>query len=297
MIGERHATAAAKPYEIVRFETSPFPYDGAIPGSGGKPFLDTMLNGMRAHTSPRGGVYPQSPTYSNQNVLLALTPRFDSQQAVLVVFLHGNLAELERDVVRRQRVVAQVLASGLHAALVVPQFAVDALDSSAGHFWDADGFARFLQEAAEKLADYGRQPADAFRRMPVVIVAYSGGYNPAAAILGNAVSANSEVDARIAGVILLDAIYAEEATFAEWIARSNRTSFFFSAYSVSSVSGTLAVEAEIGRRGITVTQGLPASLGPGITAFCAAGAVPHNEFVTRAWAADPLRLALSRIRL
>ena len=291
MIGEPHASAAGKPYAIVPFATSPFPYDGSIPGSGGKPFLDTISNGRRAHTSPRGGVYTDVPTYDDRSVLLATTPHFDAQRAVLIVFLHGNLVRLERDVVHRQRVVAQVAASGLDAALVAPQFAVDALDSSAGHFWDAGGFGRFLDEAADKLAAFSGASADAFRSMPVVLVAYSGGYNPAAAIL-----ADGGAGSRIAGVILLDAVYAEETTFADWIVRA-RTSFFFSAYSISSAPGNLAVEAEVRRRGIAVTEGLPPELGPGVTAFYAVGAVPHNDFVTRAWAADPLRLALSRIRL
>ena len=281
------AKAAEKPWTIVPFATSPFPYDGTVPDSG-KPFLDTVQNGRRAHTSPRGGVYSEA-TYEDQSVLLAATPHFGARQSVLVVFLHGNLVRLERDVVRRQRVVAQVTASGLNAALVVPQFAVDALDSSAGHFWDADGFARFLDEAAEKLASFNGVSPDAVRAMPVVLAAYSGGYNPAAAILSSR--------ARIAGVILLDALYADEDVFADWIVRSNRESFFFSAYSTSSAPGNQSLEAKIVGRGVSVTQGLPRSLTSGVTAFLSAGAVPHNDFVTRAWAVDPLRLSLSRVRI
>ena len=54
----------------------------------------------------------------------------------------------QRDVVGRQAVVDQLEASGLNAVLVAPQFAVDALDSSAGHFWLPGAFAAFMDEAA-----------------------------------------------------------------------------------------------------------------------------------------------------
>ena len=56
--------------------------------------------------------------------------------------------------------------------------------------------------------------------MPVVIVAYSGGYMPASA----AISVGGAND-RIAGVILLDALYGETDTFADWIAKRHGQSF------------------------------------------------------------------------
>ena len=209
-----------------------------------------------------------------------------------MVFLHGNLARLERDVVGRQRVVAQMTASGLDAALVVPQFAVDALDSSAGHFWDPGGFARFLDEAAGQLAAFSGQDRDAFAAMPVVLVAYSGGYNPAAAILSQ-----EGANGRIAGVILLDALYGATPAFADWLVHANGRSFFFSAYSPSSASGNSELEAELRQRGIGFTEGLPLRLTRGTVAFLPTGPVAHNDFVTHAWIADPLRAILARVAL
>lgn len=279
--------AAGPRTTIVPFHSSPFPYDGMIPDSG-RPFLDVQKGDQRGHTSPRGGVYLEGRTYSDRGVLLALPPH--GAPAALVVYLHGNLARLQRDVVERQRVVAQVAASGLDAALVVPQFAVDALDSSAGHFWDDGGFARFLDEAADRLGIWSGQGRDAFAGLPVVLVAYSGGYNPAAAIL-----TRGGANARIAGVILMDALYAEVPAFADWLVRSNGRTFFFSAYSPSAAAGNLGLEAELRARGIGFTEGLPQRLGAKTVAFLATGPVVHNDFVTRAWVVDPLRAVLARV--
>jgi len=50
--------------------------------------------------------------------------------------------------------------------LVAPQFAFDAADSSAGKFWEPDGFKHFLDETAKKLASlYGDQRSA--RRSPI----------------------------------------------------------------------------------------------------------------------------------
>ena len=77
---------------------------------------------------PRGGVYWEDTTYSDRRVLLHIPRGFDAAlPAVMIVYFHGNLATLERDVVhRRQQVPRQVAESGLNAVLVAPQFAVNA---------------------------------------------------------------------------------------------------------------------------------------------------------------------------
>ena len=64
--------------------------------------------------------------------------------------------------------------------------------------------------------------------LPVVIVAYSGGYYPAAWVLRH-----GGLGDRLRGVILLDALYGELDKFADWIERHG-AAFFFSAYSRSS---------------------------------------------------------------
>ncbi len=144
----------------------------------------------------------------------------------MVVFFHGHGATLARDVRDRQQVPAQITAAGANAVLVAPQFAVDAADSSAGKFWEPNGFKRFLDEAAVKLARLYGDPrrVDTFANMPIVLVAYSGGFGPTLSVLDR-----GGVRSRIRGVVLLDALYAGIDKFANWIA-DNRSTFFVSSY-------------------------------------------------------------------
>lgn len=278
---------------LVAFSISPFPYDGPVP-SDGKPFLDTTDGTRRGHTSPRGGIYWQDQTYSDKRVLLAIPPRFNPRRpAFLIVFLHGNNTLLARDVVERQRVPQQLAKSRLNAVLVAPQFAVDALDSSAGRFWEPHVFAAFLDEAAQHLAKlYGRRGSRIiFARMPVVIVAYSGGYMPASAVLSV-----GGADERIAGIILLDALYGETDTFAAWIAKRQAQSFFFSAYSLSSTAENARLQQKLADANIDFATDLPKRLRRGSVAFLAAGGVPHREFLTDAWTHDPVVAVLRRLK-
>jgi hypothetical protein len=285
--------AAASRMRLVTFATSPFPYDGLVP-SDGKPFLDTTDGTRRGHTSPRGGIYWEDETYSDKRVLLAIPPHFDPRRpAFLIVFFHGNKTLLARDVAVRQRVPQQLAESRLNAVLVAPQFAVDALDSSAGRFWEPHVFAQFLDEAAENLASlYGDRATRAiFHKMPVVIVAYSGGYMPASAALSI-----GGADERLAGVILLDALYGEIDTFADWIAKRKLNTFFFSAYSLSSAAENTTLQQELSQNNVSFTTSLPRTLRPGSVSFLAVGDVPHQAFLTQAWTYDPLVILLRKLR-
>src|SRR5208337_3075499 len=147
-------------------------------------------------------------------------------------FFHGNMATLQRDVVARQQIVRQLAESGLNGVLVAPQLALDAPDSSAGKFWSPGGFAAFLNEAEGKLGEFYPGARNAFRRMPVVIVAYSGGYLPAVYSL----TVGGE-GGRVRGVVLLDALYGEKDKFVRWAEGPGRSAFFVSAYSTSSRDG------------------------------------------------------------
>jgi hypothetical protein len=289
----RPAWAEARPTTaIVPFATSAFPYDGEIPDHGG-PFLDVVRDGRRGHGSPRGGVYFEDPTYASRDVLIAAPAGLDPDRPIaLVVFFHGNRARLGRDVIARQGVARQLAASGLNAVLVAPQMAVDALDSSAGRFWTRGHFARFLAEAAGKAAVTLDRPGleAALDRAPVFVVAYSGGYLPTAFALERGGAGE-----RIAGVVLLDGIYAEEGRFADWIGRRGRA-FFFSAHSPSTRAANTALRGMLTARGVPVGDGLPKAFAPGEVRFLATpGNVVHDDFLTRAWVADPLAVVLSRI--
>ena len=291
----KFADAGGVDVAYVEFKNSAFPYHGDVPASqegGGKPFLNVEENGRLGHQSPRGGVLWEDQTYSDRRVLVAASPNFDPKApGVIVVYFHGNNATLARDVVGRQRAPRQVAAARLNAVLVAPQMAVDARDSSAGNFWREGGFATFLDEAESKIAKLFPNATHAdFARMPVVIVAYSGGYLPAAFSL-----AHGGAGGRIKGVVLLDALYGEPDKFARWIEQERGRAFFVSAYSTSSKAENNALRARLERDGVSTVAGVPTALDANVVAFVDSGDVAHEDFVNYAWTSDPLTDVLARV--
>jgi hypothetical protein len=278
--------------ELVAFDNSPFPYSGQPPGQD-KPFYDVEKDGRRGHTSPRGGIYWEDTTYSDRRVLLHIPRGFNAAlPAAMIVYFHGNLASLEGVVHRHQQVPRQVSESGLNAVMAAPQLAVNAADSSAGRFYDAGHFRRFVEEASIRLARlHGDQRArGAIESLPVIIVAYSGGYAPAAWA-----AHHGGIGDRLRGIILFDALYAELDKFAAWIER-RESAFFFSTFSRSARDENLVLQRMLGERRIDFATSLPSRLGPGsVTFYATAEDVLHGEFVTKAWVDDPLRVVLAKI--
>jgi hypothetical protein len=276
---------------LVDFETAPFPYHGMIPGSD-RPFLNAGEQGHRGHASFRGRVFWEAETFSDDRVLLHIPPGFDpTRPAVMVVFFHGHGANLARDVRDRQQVPAQITASGANAVLVAPQFAVDAADSSAGKFWEPNGFKRFLDEAAVKLARLYGDPrrASAFANMPIVIVAYSGGFGPTLSVLDR-----GGVRSRVRGIVLLDALYAGIDTFADWIA-NNRSTFFVSSYTPHTAHHNAYLEHLLSERTVPYGSELRRNNLQGTVTFLPAGEVSHRDFVNHAWADNPIKDILLRM--
>lgn len=274
------------------FKTAPFPYDGVVPPDD-KPFFDFAANGNRGRTTRTGTVYWERETYSDRRVLVHFAKGFDAARpALIVLYLHGNGSTLQRDVARRQAVLDQVDASGLNAVLVAPQLAFDALDSAAGRFWEPGALARFLGEAAAvfaRLQPAGKRGNAAYGKLPVVIVAYSGGYLPAAWLLHH-----GGAEERVAGVAILDGVYGEQEKFAGWIKKRQRSAFFVSAYGKSSAEGNAELRRLLAP--LLPARELPRSLTPGtITLLEAPPEATHQDFVTRAWTTDPLADLLSRI--
>jgi hypothetical protein len=278
--------------QFVAFDASPFPYNGRVPTTG-QPFFDIVdEDGRRGHRSARDGVLWEDVTYSDRRSLLFMPQGFDVRRpGVIIVFLHGNRATLERDVSQRQRVAAQIAEANINAVLVAPQLAVDANDSSAGLFWERFGFARFLGEAGAHLATMRGDPRtrQTFATLPVVIVAYSGGFLPAAWALHEGGAGK-----RVVGVVLLDALYGEVDKYADWIAR-RRSGFFVSAYASSSARGNEALQRVLGERGIRFATALPSQVQGSVTFLRTGAGVDHESFVTHAWAADPIRDVLERM--
>jgi hypothetical protein len=276
---------------LIDFESAPFPYHGLMPGTN-RPFLNAGEDGRRGHINFRGNVLWESQVFSDDRVLLHVPPGFDpNRPAVMVVFFHGHGADLARDVRDRQRVPAQITASGANAVLVAPQFAFDAADSSAGKFWEPNGFKRFLDEAAVKLARlYGDPRAAAnFAKMPIVIVAYSGGFGPTLSVLDR-----GGVRSRIRGIVLLDALYAGIDRFADWIA-DNRSTFFVSAYTPHTAHHNTYLERLLSERAVAYGSELRRGHLPGMVTFLPAGDISHRDFVNHAWADYPIKDILARM--
>jgi hypothetical protein len=276
---------------LVEFDVSPFPYEGLVPRTS-RPFFDvTDDDGRRGHSTARAGVLWEDATYSDKRALLFIPKGFDVRRpGVIVVFLHGNRATLERDVGGRQRVAAQIAEANVNAVLVAPQLAVNANDSSAGRFWESYGFARFIGEAGSHLARLhgNKRTRKTFATLPVVIVAYSGGYVPAAWALHKGGS-----DSRVIGVLLLDALYGEVDKYADFIAR-HPSAFFVSAYTSSSARGNEALQQHLSERDLSFDTSLPPRLQGGV-AFLRTSGADHEDFVTRAWVDDPIRVVLERM--
>ena len=120
--------------------------------------MSTRADG-RATEQDQGRVYWEDQTYSDRRVLLHIPKAFDVRRpALMLVYFHGHGATLERDVLNRQKVPAQISASNANVVLVAPQLAVDAVDSSAGNFWQPGAFGRFIGEAGSKAFPHARRP-------------------------------------------------------------------------------------------------------------------------------------------
>lgn len=278
--------------ELVEFNIAPpFPYAGKAPS--GRPFLDvTDEEGRRGHRTWGGGVLWEDVSFSDRRALMHIPKGFDARRpGLIVVFLHGHRATIERDVRDRQRVADQIALSNVNAVLVAPQFAVNASDSSAGRFWESYGFASFLGEAG---AHFARMHGDwrtrkTFATLPVVVVAYSGGYAPAAWALHK-----GGTSTRVVGVLMLDALYGEAYKYADWIER-HPNAFFISSYTSSSARGNQALRTLLAEREIAVADSLPARLNGGVTFLPTGAGVTHESFVTRAWVENPIKDVLERI--
>jgi hypothetical protein len=279
--------------KLVEFDTAPFPYRGLIPRAN-KPFLDVAENGRRGHRTGAGHIYWEDETYSDRQVLLHLPKGFDIRRpSLLIVFFHGHGAKLADDVYLRQQVPAQLSSSGVNAALVAPQLALNAADSSAGKFWEPGAFARFLGEAAQHLARLHGDPRSvrSFASMPVVIVAYSGGY------LATAWSVHhGGLGRRLQGVVLFDALYGELDTFADWVSRQ-KSAFFVSTYTRSTETRNLHLQRVLAERQVPFTTVLEPRLRPGSVAFLTAPKeAEHRDFLTSAWVDEPLKDLLARLK-
>ena len=277
---------------LISMKSSAFPYFGENPRSEA-PFLNVASGERKGHRSYSGKVYWQDETYNDSRVLVHVPEHFDAKKpGVIVVFFHGNGATLERDVRDRQLVPQQISDSGVNAVLLAPQMAVDAADSSAGKFWQPNGFKRFMEESANHLARLYGDPnsAKAFANMPIVLVGYSGGFLPTAWSLEV-----GGITKRVAGVILLDAVYGELDKFASWI-ENNRSGFFVSSYTRYTRKRDMELMAMLREKGIAYREEMDGPLRPGSVVFVQTrDGVTHRSYVTQAWTEHPVKDVLIKM--
>lgn len=236
----------------------------------------------------------ESTTFGDNRVLLHIPRGFDvTRPAVMVVFFHGHGAELTRDVLNRQNVPEQITASGMNAVLVAPQFAVDAANSSAGRFWEPGGFTRFVKEAGAKLAALDNNPAAAVRfgNLPVIIVAYSGGYVPAAYAIRQ-----GGLGKKLKGLVLMDGLYGEMDDFIHYI-KNWKSSFFISSYTASTRRQNAALAQTLKAQHIPFDTSIRKNLWRrgGVALIETEDNVRHRDFVTEAWTGNPIADILDKL--
>jgi hypothetical protein len=99
----------------------------------------------------------------------------------------------------------------------------------------------------------------------------------------------------VRGALLLDALYGDHDRYLDWLARKP-AAFFVSTYGPLVKAQNAEFQKQLAERGIAFTTDFPPHLVPGIVAFLDVGSdVKHNDFVTQAWSADPLKVLLSRV--
>ena len=164
---------------------------------------------------------------------------------------------------------------------------------SAGKLWEPGGFKRFLEEASAELTRLHGDPRSkaTFDTMPVVIVAYSGGYMTAASCIKH-----GGADERVRGVVLLDALYGDIDTFAGWIS-SRQKAFFLSAFANSTRSYNAELTEILKARDVAYKTKLQGPLRVGSVTFISTDPeTEHRDFVTHAWTHHPVKDLLQRLR-
>lgn len=242
---------------VARLAHAPFPiedrdnvyFDGRDPETG-----------ERFHTGPTGPL-PETRHYRDDRVLFHVPRHFNPARPFeLLVFFHGHRAELQRTLIGEHALARQIDESRRNVVLVAPQLALDAPDSHPGKLAEPEGFARFLDEAADVLAAHVEGLVrDVAQRAPIILAAFSGGYRTAALCLER-----GGVERRIHGVLLIDAIYGEVERLGAWLAGPGRRDFFLCLYGESSREGTEALVEALAKDGIDVHRAYPRRISPGI---------------------------------
>ena len=95
-------------------------------------------------------------------------------------------------------------------------------------------------------------------------------------------------------MVLLDALYGGTGKFADWIAE-NRSTFFVSSYTPHTAHRNVYLERLLRKRSVPYSSELRNSHLQGMVTFLPTGDISHRDFVTHAWADNPIKDILVRM--
>jgi hypothetical protein len=248
--------AAASPARgftfVAALGNAPFPVGPDAVDHRGAPFWHgrDAAGGQRFRQLDEKRRYTEAAVYSDARVLFHASRGFDPARPFrLVLFLHGHGSEIEATVARHLDLPGQLDRAGVNAVLIAPQLALDAQESAPGKFVEPGRAAAFFDEALGVLRAALGGDAAAWRRASIVIVAYSGGYRTAAQLVKH-----GDLDARIEGLIMLDAFFADAGLYAAWLARHHHRAFLYALYTRSSMEETTLLKTRLMERNIAYVR-------------------------------------------
>ncbi len=159
--------------------------------------------------SYQGTFYPYHPHYSNSAVGIFVPEGFQPERKIdLVFYFHGNFETIATAPAKFE-LYRQFAESGVNALLVLPETALNAPDNFGGKLEEAGGFTRLVEEVLAYINGSGIGGSSGLGS--IVLAGHSGAHRVMAKILDL-----GEYPWKIREVILFDALFAEEETFAEW---------------------------------------------------------------------------------
>jgi hypothetical protein len=287
------AQSAARGFTFVaELGNAPFPVGPGAVDHRGQPFWHGVepATGQRFRQLDERRRYTEAAVYSDARVLFHAARGFDPAKPFrLVLFLHGHGSEIEDTVARHLDLPGQLDRAAINAVLVAPQLALNAQESVPGKFVEPGRAAAFFDEAQAVLrAALGGDEA-AWRRAPVVIAAYSGGYRTAAQIIGR-----GGIEGRIEGLIMLDAFFADAGLYAGWFARNHHRAFLYALYTRSSMEETTALKTALIERNIAYTTRDDGGPLAGIRLIEVD--TPHGEVAQKGPPVEPVGALLKRLQ-
>lgn len=276
---------------LVELGNAPFPVGPGAVDHRGQPFWHGVdrPNGQRFRFLGNGRRYLEGAAYGDARVLFHVPRAFNAAKPFhLVIFMHGHDSDLERTLVRDYDLPGQIERAGVNAVLIAPQLARNAQDSVPGKFVEPGRATDFVDEAELVLHNVLGIPDAPLRAAPIVLAAFSGGYRTLAQIL-----ARGGLDDRIAGLVLLDALYADTEIYARWLDQHAQEAFAYTLYSPSSQMETAKLRAAL--RLYNVPFADEDDGGPMKGVRFVRTATPHGEIPVKGPPREPLAALLKRI--